>query len=131
MSLPARACGAFAAGVVSFHFGSAMPDAAGWCLLLAGSALLLRGRRWLLLGALFLGMLWSAWHAAQALEFRLDQRMTGEVTVAVAGLPIRDGNRLTFNARITGPPGTSGPRRARLHWYGPPQRVEPGERWQL
>ncbi|SEO52803.1 DNA internalization-related competence protein ComEC/Rec2 [Aquisalimonas asiatica] len=132
MSPATALCGAFVAGAIVFHASAGLPDGVGWLSLLAGCALLLRGRPWVVPGLFCAGALWSAWAAAVALDHRLDTPVAVTLEGEVAGLPAAaDGPRQSFVLELGRVDGGPAMRRARLHWYGAGERVRPGERWRF
>lgn len=130
MSHAARVAAGFAVGSLIFHLGGAPPPAPFWSLALAGSLLIL-SRRWAVAGALCLGLAWSAGHATDALQHRLDEATDARITATVVGLPQDAGNHTRFTVRIRDGSSAAGVRRAELRWYGAPARPRTGERWRL
>lgn len=130
MSHAVRAAGGFVVGSLIFHLGDAPPPAPFWSLALAGSILIL-SRRWAAVGALCLGLAWSAWHAGDALQHRLDGETDARITVSVVGLPKVADDHTRFTVRIRDGSGVAGVRRAELRWYGASARPRTGERWRL
>lgn len=123
---------AFLLGVTWVQHWSRLPLNYEWLLLIA--SILLPGlRRYWVICAFLLGVLWACIYAGWRLSDVLSDELQGkdvQVQGYILSLPEKQENRLSFDFCLT-QPQSGVPSKLRLNWYHPTSSLEAGQAWQM
>jgi len=122
----------FVLGIIWVQHWSRLPDSNEWLILIAIS-LICGLRRYWIVCAWLLGVIWACVFASWRVSDRLADDLQGrdvQVQGFILSLPQHQDIRLSFDFYVTeSQPGI--PRKLRLNWYKPSKVLQAGQTWQM